>query len=99
MSSTSTMTDEVSSLKSLVSTKLWLQSNLCQASRALRQSEWKNERAKNNNAYVPTVREHLANILTHGILVVPSIWLSYLMVSSATGTHTRPHPPQPSPGH
>ena len=79
------MTDEVSSLKSLVSTKLWLQSNLCQARRALLESEWKNERAKNNNAYVPTVREHLANILTHGVLVVPSLWLSYLMISSARG--------------
>jgi len=84
-SSISTMTDEVSSLKSLVSTKLWLQSNLCQARRALLQSDWKNERAKNNNAYVPTVREHTANILTHGVLVVPSIWLSYLMISSAQG--------------
>merc|ERR1712130_431407 len=86
MSSTSTMTDEVSSLKSLVSTKLWLQSNLCQATRALRQSEWKNERPKNNNAYVPTVREHLANVLTHGVLVVPSLWLSYLIISSARDT-------------
>lgn len=83
--STSTMTDEVSSLKSLVSTKLWLQSSLCQAGRALLQSEWKNERAKKNSAYVPTVREHLANIITHGILVVPSIWLSYLMISAAQG--------------
>ena len=86
MSSTSTMTDEVSSLKSLVSTKLWLQSNLCQATRALRQSEWKNERPKNNNAYVPTMREHLANVVTHGVLVVPSLWLSYLMISSASDT-------------
>ena len=67
MSSTSIMTDEVSSLKSLVSTKLWLQSNLCQARRALLQSEWKNERAKNNNAYVPTMKEHVANIITHGV--------------------------------
>ena len=53
---------------------------------AVKESEWKNDRAKNNNAYVPTMKEHIANILTHGVIVIPTIYLSYLMISSATGT-------------
>jgi len=48
-------------------------------------SRWMNERAKNNTAYVPTMKEHCANILTHGIIVVPSVWLSYQMISNAKG--------------
>ena len=35
---------------------------------AVMESEWKNERAKNNNAYVPTMKEHVANIITHGVI-------------------------------
>ena len=31
------------------------------------ESRWMNERAKNNTAYVPTMKEHCANILTHGV--------------------------------
>jgi len=79
------MTDDLTTIKSLVSGKVWLQSNLSAACRAVRRSAWKNDRAKNNNAYVPTDREHLANIITHGMLVFPSVWLSYLMISSARG--------------
>jgi len=79
------MTDEVTSFKFLVRGKAWLQSNVSQACGAVRRSHWKNDRPKNNNAYVPTVKEHLANVITHGVLVVPSIWLSYLMISSAKG--------------
>ena len=40
---------------------------LAQVYQAVRESEWKNERAKNNNAYVPTMKEHVANIMTHGV--------------------------------
>ena len=63
----SNMTDEVNTIKSLVSSKVWLQSNLSLAWDAVRRSGWKNDRPKNNNAYVPTDREHLANIITHGV--------------------------------
>ena len=30
-------------------------------------SAWKNDRSVDNKAYVPTNKEHLANILTHGV--------------------------------
>ena len=88
-------------VKSLMSSKSQVLDMVRAACKAVAGSAWKNERAKNNNAYVPTMKEHAANIVTHGVLVVPSIWLSYLMVSSATGTHTTPHPAQdtePVPG-
>ena len=32
-----------------------------------KRSAWKNERSPDNKAYVPTNKEHLANILTHGV--------------------------------
>ena len=101
-SSQKTMTERVDSMgtvKSLMSSKSRVLDTVRAACKAVAGSAWKNERAKNNNAYVPTMKEHAANILTHGVLVVPSIWLSYLMVSSATGTHTTPHPAQPRSGH
>ena len=101
-SSQKTMTERVDSMgtvKSLMSSKSQVLDMVRAACKAVAGSAWKNERAKNNNAYVPTMKEHAANIVTHGVLVVPSIWLSYLMVSSATGTHTTPHPAQPRSGH
>ena len=33
----------------------------------IKRSAWKNEKSSNNQAYVPTNKEHLANILTHGV--------------------------------
>ena len=33
----------------------------------IKRSAWKNERSEDNKAYVPTNKEHLANILTHGV--------------------------------
>jgi len=51
---------------------------------AVKKSAWKNERSSNNKAYVPTNKEHLANILTHGVLVPPALWLSLLMYWGAT---------------
>merc|ERR1719445_1299086 len=46
---------------------------------AVKRSAWKNDRSVDNKAYVPTNKEHLANILTHGVLVPPALWLSLLM--------------------
>lgn len=48
-------------------TKAGLSDLLGQVIHAVKESGWKNERAKNNNAYVPTMKEHVANILTHGV--------------------------------
>lgn len=48
-------------------------------------TKWKNERAKGGEAYKPTQIEHIANIITHGIWVVPSIIFTLeLMRRSAT---------------
>lgn len=46
-------------------------------------SKWKNERPGRNQAYCPTMKEHLANIFTHGVLVVPSACLSRSLLESA----------------
>jgi monocyte-to-macrophage differentiation protein len=51
----------------------------------IKRSPWKNSRPLNNEAYVPTLKEHLANIITHGVLVLPIGWLSWNMVMSAHG--------------
>lgn len=53
--------------------------------KAVERSEWRNERPENNEAYVPTMKEHIANIVTHGMPVLPTAWLSYLMYQSAVG--------------
>ena len=53
-------------------TKTGLSDILAQVYHAVRESEWKNERAKNNNAYVPTMKEHVANIMTHGVTHTPT---------------------------
>lgn len=52
---------------------------------AVSRSPWRNGRPPSNQAYVPTYKEHIANILTHGVLVPPTAWLSYSMYTSATG--------------
>lgn len=35
--------------------------------------KWMNPRACSNQAYVPTSIEHFANIITHGIWIVPAL--------------------------
>ncbi|XP_075230895.1 monocyte to macrophage differentiation factor [Lycorma delicatula] len=50
-----------------------------------RNIQWKNERAKPDQAYVPTTVEHLANVVTHGIWILPSIYgCSLLLKRSST---------------
>ena len=63
-------------------TKAGLSDILGQVIHAVKESGWKNERAKNNNAYVPTMKEHVANILTHGVrhhykFVINNVKLTY----------------------
>ena len=53
--------------KQLLMGKVWVLENLRLACQAVLSSDWKNERPKNNNAYVPTQKEHLANVVTHGV--------------------------------
>ncbi|KAK3907890.1 Monocyte to macrophage differentiation factor [Frankliniella fusca] len=48
--------------------------------------KWRNSPALCNQAYVPTTAEHIANIITHGILIIPSALASCdLMERSRTG--------------
>lgn len=35
--------------------------------------KWKNPQACKNEAYVPTLVEHVANVITHGIWIVPAL--------------------------
>ena len=76
---------EMETMKKLLTIKEKVMESMRIVFHAVKESGWKNERAKNNNAYVPTMKEHIANILTHGVIVIPTIYLSYLMISSATG--------------
>lgn len=41
---------------------------------------WKNERAKPDQAYVPTTIEHIANVLTHGVWILPSIYGGFILL-------------------
>ncbi|KAF0299236.1 Monocyte to macrophage differentiation factor 2 [Amphibalanus amphitrite] len=42
----------------------------------LRQIKWKNERGRHGEAYKPTDVEHIANIITHGVWILPSIFFA-----------------------
>ena len=86
MEETDTMTGQKKGKGVDMKTKAGLSDILGQVIHAVRVSEWKNERPKNNNAYVPTMREHVANILTHGVM--PSI-LSKLLQLSSSGSILR----------
>lgn len=41
---------------------------------------WKNERAKPDQAYVPTAVEHIANVITHGMWIGPSIYAGMVLL-------------------
>lgn len=49
----------------------------------LNRVKWKNERPPSHLPYNPTLIEHCANITTHGVLVLPSLWLSKNLIDSA----------------
>ncbi|XP_031353187.1 monocyte to macrophage differentiation factor 2 isoform X3 [Photinus pyralis] len=40
----------------------------------LKKINWMNQRASPKEAYRPTEVEHIANVITHGIWIAPSIW-------------------------
>jgi len=79
------MEDQFILLKYLLLLKGCMWQQIGQGWEAVKRSKWKNGRSPCNKAYVPTYKEHVANILTHGVLVPPSAWLSYLMYNAATG--------------
>ncbi|GLH06564.1 hypothetical protein R5R35_002798 [Gryllus longicercus] len=49
----------------------------------LQNVRWMNERASPNCAYVPTSIEHIANVITHGVWVVPSILACLMLIQRA----------------
>ncbi|CAH0564063.1 unnamed protein product [Brassicogethes aeneus] len=53
----------------------------------LKSIKWMNRKALPNEAYCPTPIEHIANIITHGIWVMPSIMATMHMLDRA---HTTP---------
>ncbi|XP_015112663.1 monocyte to macrophage differentiation factor [Diachasma alloeum] len=55
--------------------------------RGLKDIKWMNSRATTNKAYTPTCIEHCANIMTHGIWIVPALFASIeLLRRSMTST-------------
>jgi len=46
--------------------------------------KWKNNPPPKNEAYRPTSIEHSANILSHGLWVLPITWYSYCLILSAS---------------
>jgi len=50
---------------------------------SLKTVKWKNPRPPPHLPYSPTPLEHAANIITHGVLIVPSYFLSMSLIDSA----------------
>ncbi|XP_017771291.1 PREDICTED: monocyte to macrophage differentiation factor 2 isoform X2 [Nicrophorus vespilloides] len=44
---------------------------------SLKEVQWKNQKPKAREAYCPTEIEHIANVITHGVAIVPSILGTY----------------------
>ena len=66
---TTTGVGDSDTMKTLLSSKQRVLDQVTDLCQAVAKSEWKNDRAKNNNAYVPTMKEHVANIVTHGVSI------------------------------
>ncbi|XP_037913994.1 monocyte to macrophage differentiation factor 2 isoform X1 [Hermetia illucens] len=45
--------------------------------------KWKNKRATPGTAYIPTEVEHIANVATHGIWIIPAIFAGIHLISRA----------------
>ncbi|KAM7350224.1 monocyte to macrophage differentiation factor [Cochliomyia hominivorax] len=56
--------------------KSWIKSNLT-FKLQLKNIKWKNEKAKPGCAYKPTEIEQLANVITHGIWIIPALLCQY----------------------
>lgn len=44
-------------------------------------TQWMNKKALPKEAYCPTPIEHIANIITHGIWVIPSVWATFELIN------------------
>lgn len=54
---------------------------------AVKSIHWMNEKATPDQAYIPTYIEHIANVITHGIGVLPSAYGSFLLLSKSSNTN------------
>ncbi|KAG4076912.1 hypothetical protein HA402_015899 [Bradysia odoriphaga] len=65
-----------SMVESIIPWRIWLKisSSLNDPWNQLRYIKWMNKRANGRTAYVPTEIEHIANVVTHGIWVIPAIY-------------------------
>ncbi|XP_065342328.1 monocyte to macrophage differentiation factor 2-like [Cloeon dipterum] len=50
----------------------------------VKKCHWMNERAPPNRPYTPTTVEHIANVITHGLWIPPSIWGAVSLVQRST---------------
>ena len=76
---TTTGVGDSDTMKTLLSSKQRVLDQVTDLCQAVAKSEWKNDRAKNNNAYVPTMKEHVANIVTHGVSIQNLSIVNYLL--------------------
>ncbi|XP_011497864.1 PREDICTED: monocyte to macrophage differentiation factor isoform X2 [Ceratosolen solmsi marchali] len=49
-----------------------------------RRVKWMNQQACTNEAYVPTIVEHVANVFTHGIWIVPAFLGAFELIERAS---------------
>lgn len=53
---------------------------------AIRRVKWMNQRASTNEAYQPTHIEHIANVVTHGMWVMPSLLAGITLIQRSSTT-------------
>ncbi|XP_014277382.1 monocyte to macrophage differentiation factor 2 [Halyomorpha halys] len=74
----------------MMSAKHWTQLGLLKGNtyQALKSIKWMNDKPSHNQPYNPTPIEHIANVITHGIWVLPSIYGGLLLLfNSPTSSH------------